>query len=112
MSKEASQKVTKTGKSDVCYSWILTSPSSIKNEAHKSLSTVAATTTITSPAHDISKESPLGKFLIGAGTAWILEFCAGHQLEFLKISKQTTNLPYWQIFREVSRQEKMYVKRS
>src|SRR5689334_11140477 len=44
-----------------------------------------------------SKESPLVKFLISGTVAWTFELIIGHYLEFLKISRQTSELSYVQL---------------
>lgn len=54
-----------------------------------------------SSAH--SSESPLAKFLISGGVTWVFELFVGHYLEFLKISKQTSDLSYAQITRNMVR---------
>src|SRR5438045_312776 len=48
-------------------------------------------------------ESPLVKFLISGTVAWTFELIIGHYLEFLKISKQTSELSYAQLTKSVSR---------
>jgi hypothetical protein len=47
--------------------------------------------------HGHANESPLKKFFIGGTTAWTFELIIGHYLEFLKISKQTSELSYAQL---------------
>ena len=47
--------------------------------------------------HGSGNESPLVKFLISGTVAWTFELIIGHYLEFLKISKQTSELSYAQL---------------
>lgn len=44
-----------------------------------------------------SNESPFVKFMISGTVAWTFELIIGHYLEFLKISKQTSELSYAQL---------------
>jgi hypothetical protein len=46
-------------------------------------------------------ESPLVKFMISGTVAWTFELVIGHYLEFLKISKQTSELSYAQLTRNM-----------
>lgn len=50
-------------------------------------------------------ESPVAKFLIAGGVAWMYEFGVGHYLEFLKIVKQTRPGSYWQLTKEITSQK-------
>jgi len=51
--------------------------------------------------HAGGNESPLVKFLISGTVAWTFELIIGHYLEFLKISKQTSELSYAQLTRNM-----------
>jgi hypothetical protein len=46
-------------------------------------------------------ESPIAKMLIGGAASLAFEFGGGHALQFLKIQKQTTGMPYGTIIRQV-----------
>ncbi len=48
-----------------------------------------------------ANESPVVKFLISGTVAWTFELIIGHYLEFLKISKQTSELSYAQLTRNM-----------
>lgn len=51
----------------------------------------------------MANESPFVKFLISGSVAWTFELVVGHYLEFLKISKQTSELSYAQLTRNMIR---------
>lgn len=53
-----------------------------------------------------TNESPSAKFFIGMGCSWLFEASCGHQLEFLKISKQTNaHLSYMSILSSIVREK-------
>merc|ERR1719352_1558943 len=47
------------------------------------------------------QESPVAKMLISAGCTWVFELGIGHYLEVLKIAKQTSELSYAGITRQM-----------
>ena len=47
------------------------------------------------------KESPTAKLFIGGTVAWTFELFGGHYMEVLKIAKQTSDLSYMQITRNM-----------
>jgi hypothetical protein len=49
--------------------------------------------------------SPARQLLVVSGVSWVFEGCCGHQLEFVKIIKQTTQKPYPVIVREIIAQK-------
>jgi len=52
-----------------------------------------------------SWRSPGRQLVVVSGVSWVFEGCVGHQLEFVKIIKQTTKKPYPQIVREIIAQK-------
>eukprot|EP00948_MAST-09A_sp_MAST-9A-sp1_P003275 g3275.t1 len=47
------------------------------------------------------QENPTAKLFIGAGITWVFELCFGNCLEFVKIRKQTSGLPYPKIISNI-----------
>jgi len=61
--------------------------------------------TAESPDKSFSWRTPTAQLLVVSGVSWVFEGCCGHQLEFVKIIKQTTKKPYPVILREIVAQK-------
>lgn len=59
----------------------------------------------TSPAVLQKKESPLAKLMISGSVAWTFELFGGHYIEVLKIAKQTSDLSYAQITKNMVKEK-------